>query len=110
MYTLRYYKARGALEMYAMKEYGLLYSRKEELGKLIREVELVERKEVSFTKDLKKYRDVLEVGMEQWFSMYKNLIGKNRLSRSNFENMVRRKGYIKGEPKCKTSKASSNKR
>lgn len=101
MYVLRYYNARGLLEMYAMQEYGFLYSRKQELERRIEELEKVERKEVAFTKDLKKYRDVLEVGMKQWYSIYKNLVGKPKMAMRSFENMVRRKGYIQGEPNAK---------
>ena len=94
MYTLKSDRRRGTLELCAMQEYGVLFSRKKVVERMINEVEAEERKEVPFTRDLKKYLDTLEVGMQQWFGMYKNLIGDCALERPNFEAMLTRKNYI----------------
>lgn len=94
MYTLRSDRRRGTLELCAMQEYGVLYSRKKVVERMINEVEAEERKEVPFTSDLKKYLDTLEVGMKQWLAMYKNLIGDCSMSQRKFENMLMRKSYI----------------
>lgn len=94
MYTLKSDRRRGVLELCAMQEYGVLYSRRKMIWRMINEVEAEERKEVPFTSDLKKYLDTLEVGMKQWFSMYKNLVGNCALETKDFEAMLQRKNYI----------------
>lgn len=97
MYVLRYYKARGLLELYIMQEYGFLYSHNKELERRIKDIETIEKNEVAFTRDLKKCKDILEVGMNNWFSMYKELIGKKNLTRTNFERELCRKNFIPKE-------------
>lgn len=94
MYKLKSDRRRGTLELCAMQEYGVLYSRKKVVERMINEVEAEEKKEVPFTSDLKKYLDTLEVGMQQWLGMYKNLIGDCSMSQQRFENMLSRKSYI----------------
>lgn len=94
MYTLKSDRRRGTLELCAMQEYGVLYSRKKAAERMINEVEAEEKKEVPFTRDLKKYLDTLEVGMTQWLGLYKNLIGDCSMSRRRFETMLKRKNYI----------------
>lgn len=94
MYKLKSGRRQGTMQLCAMQEYGVLYSRKKLTDKMIAEVEAEEKKEVPFTSDLKKYLDTLEVGMQQWFTMYKNLTGDCELERQKFENMLKRKSYI----------------
>lgn len=94
MYNLKSDRRRGTLELCAMQEYAILSSRKIATLKMIREVEAEEKKEVPFTKDLKKYLDTLEVGLKQWFGLYKNLVGDATLDRKRFENMLSRKNYL----------------
>lgn len=94
MYKLKSGRRQGTMQLCAMQEYGVLYSRKKLTERMIAEVEAEEKKEVPFTSDLKKYLDTLEVGMQQWFALYKNLTGDCALKREKFELVLKRKNYI----------------
>ena len=94
MYKLKSGRRQGTMQLCAMQEYGVLYSRKKNAERMIAEVEAEEKKEVPFTRDLKKYLDTLEVGMQQWLGMYINLSGECALGKEKFEAMLKRKNYI----------------
>lgn len=94
MYELKSDRRRGTLELCAMQEYGILTSRKKTVERMITETEAEERKEVPFTRDLKKYLDTLEVGRKQWLAIYKKLVGDCSMSQEKFERMLGRKNYL----------------
>lgn len=94
MYSLKSDRRRGNLELCAMQEYGILYGRKKVAERMINETEAEEKTLTAVGNDIRKYLDTLNVGLQQWFAIYINLTGKENLTQTTFENMLKRKNYI----------------
>ena len=93
-FDFRNERRKGILELVAMQEYGVLYSRKEKLKRISAEMVSEGGSEIGIClNDINKCLDVLNYGMTTWLEMYNRLSGED-YSDTKFEMMLKRKGYI----------------
>lgn len=93
-FDFRNERQKGILELEAMQEYGVLYSRKEKLKRISAEMVSKGGSDIGpYLTAINHYSELLNYGMTIWLRMYNRLSGED-YSDTKFEMMLKRKGYI----------------